>query len=249
MMFKYVLNCLEMFRRLFNSYGHAFIVAATVVSTGADALTATVETLKQEKYKPIMVKFQKTILLLYAAFAEFKAGYIELKRVMAESPEEFKAANDFFKELKTQVPAAFEESFRSPVEHLAAMKAEGSIGNFPLPEFIKNSGEYMDFINVNRKEVSEDEFKKAFLKQYKDFSVAYQRQKLAAISKDLESTGWATLVILNEENEDKAFNQIIIVWADKLDIELPKEYEPEAEGKPATVMTGNQFIDDDYQKS
>ncbi len=82
-----------------------------------------------------------------------------------------------------------------------------------LPEFIRTSGEYMDFINTGKREVSEEQFKAEILKRYMTRPMA-----LLTVLKNskahIEEKGWAAL-------EDKDGNGKVVVWTDKFDMDLP----------------------------
>lgn len=215
MIIRYLLQFLELFQKITLSYGQMFTIASAIMAKGLVVAKATFKILENEKYKPAMKHYQKGVLMLYAALAEFKSGHKVMADLIEKNPEDFKDLMEFYKEITEEFPGVAEECFKAPVE-FSKMLGEGfGKDTSKVPEFIRTSGEYMDYINSGKREISEEQFKTEILKRYLASPMAMLRI-LKKTKSTIEVKGWASL-------DPKDGNDAVIMWADEFNMDLPAQ--------------------------
>ncbi len=203
----------ELFRNIAISYSQLVIMAMSFTSKGMDAVKETIEVLKNEKYAPVRQNFERGVLLMYAAAAEFKLGFINVRKLALENPEDFRALSNFVVEVHDDFPELAIQIFDIPMKISEELKAEMEDHTPKMPAFIVSSGEYMDFVNADKKEITEQQFKAEIIKRYVD-SPRLLLKVLQETKAHIESHGWAVL---------KVCGAPVVLWADSFDMDLPED--------------------------
>jgi hypothetical protein len=178
--------------KLTKSYGQMFLIFSNVAANGLTVVKSVDKTLSLERYAPVRAQFQRAILLLVSAYAEFGIAFRDLKEAVQKNPEDFLELNSFISQLKKDVPADIEKLMEEPVEYLNNLKESDDFG--AVPEFIRKSEEYRSAMNFGKTEIiNETEFKEVFLNRYA-YDISNLGKNLKRVNRELNSRGYTVLL-------------------------------------------------------
>jgi hypothetical protein len=174
------------------SYGQMFLIFSNVATNGLTVSKSVDKTLSLERYAAVRHQFQRAILLLISAYAEFGIAFRNLKEAVEKNPEDFIELNSFISQLKKDIPADMEKLMEEPAEYLNQLKESDDFGS--VPEFIRKSQEYQNAMSVGKTElINETEFKEVFLSRYA-YDLSNFEKNLKRTNRELNSRGYTVLL-------------------------------------------------------
>lgn len=209
MNFKIVFNLLHILHEIIRGYSKGLTLLAGLIEHGTYVLRSVHALLLTDKYAPIRAHFEKSMLALISSVTHFKTGMRELNTARKADPKEFAFVEGFLQEF-----VGFEDKLNEVADSVVDVSAElkESSKDCVVPKFIRESGEYMDFVNQGRREMLEPEFVEFLAAKWKKVGWDEALEELNLIQTRLKKQGYIARILDS--------NTTVVFWGDELIVDI-----------------------------